>query len=67
MQVVDFSTRIINKSGTLVDTIFVETTIYDKIQVKLILNCLPDHDAQIICQQNVNIGLQQNVSVLWSS
>jgi len=66
-QVIDFPTRIINNSGTLIDPIFVDATICDKIQVKPIINCLSDHDAQIICLQNVNIGLQQNVSVLWSS
>ena len=31
MQVVDFPTRIINTNGTLTDTIFVDTAIYDKI------------------------------------
>jgi hypothetical protein len=62
MQVVDFPTRIINNNGTLIDTIFVDTMIYDKIQVKAFINGLSDHDAQIICLQNANIGLQQSVS-----
>jgi hypothetical protein len=44
------------------DTIFVNTTIHDKIQVKPFINGVSEHDAQIICLQNVNIGLQQNVS-----
>jgi hypothetical protein len=61
-QVVDFPTRIINNNGTLIDTIFVDTTIYDKIRVKPFTNGLSDHDAQIIYLQNANIGLQQNVS-----
>jgi hypothetical protein len=61
-QVVDFPTRIINNSGTLVHTIFVDTTIYDKIQVKPFINGLSDHNAHIICLQNANIGLQQSVS-----
>ena len=39
-----------------------DTTIHDKIQVKPFINGLSDHDAQIICLQNVNIGFQQNVS-----
>jgi hypothetical protein len=30
-QVADFPTRIINNNGTLIDTIFVDTVIYDKI------------------------------------
>ena len=50
-QVVDFPTRIINNNGTLTDTIFVDTTIYDKIQVNPFTNGLSDHDAQIICLQ----------------
>jgi hypothetical protein len=36
--------------------------IHDKIQVKPFINGPSEHDAQIICLQNVNIGLQQNVS-----
>ena len=48
-QVVDFPTRIINNNGTLIDTIFVDTTINDKIQVKPFINGLSDHDVQIIC------------------
>jgi hypothetical protein len=65
-QVVDFPTRIINNNGTLIDTIFVDTMIYDKIQVKPFINGLSDHDAQIICLQNANIGLQQIVSKIKS-
>jgi hypothetical protein len=61
-QVEDFPTRIINNNGTLIDTFSVDTMIYDKIQVKPFINGLLDRDAQIICLQNVNIGLQQNVS-----
>jgi hypothetical protein len=61
-QVVDFPTRIINNNGTLIDTIFLDTMICDKIQVKPFINGLSDHNAQIICLQNANIGLQQSVS-----
>jgi hypothetical protein len=61
-QVVDFPTRIINNSGTLIDTVFVDVMICDKIQVKPFINGLSDHDAQIISLQNANIGLQQTVS-----
>jgi hypothetical protein len=60
-QVVDFPTRISNNNGTLISTIFVDTMIYDKIEVRPLTNGLSDHDAQIICLQNANIGLQQNV------
>jgi hypothetical protein len=66
MQVVDFPTRIINNNGTLIDTIFVDTTIYDKIQVKPLINGLSDHDSQIICLQSANIGLQQTFSKIKS-
>jgi len=62
MQVVIFPKRIINNNGTFIDTIFVDTTIYDKIQVNPFINGLSDHDTQIICLQNANIGLQQSVS-----
>jgi len=62
MQVVDFPTRIINNSGTLIDTIFVDKIIYDKIQVKPFMNGLSDHDAQIICLQHAKTGLRQSVS-----
>jgi hypothetical protein len=61
-QVVDFPTRIINNNGTVIDTIFVDTKIYDKIQVKPFIYGLSDHGAQIICLQNANIGLLQSVS-----
>jgi hypothetical protein len=62
MQVVDFPTRIINNNGTLIDITFVDTTVCDKIQVNPFINALSNHDAQIICLQNANIGLQQRVS-----
>jgi hypothetical protein len=66
MQVEDFPTRIINNNGTLIDTIFVDTTIYDKIQVKPFINGLSNHDTQIICLENANIGLQQSDSKIKS-
>jgi hypothetical protein len=47
-QVVDFPTRIINNNGTLIDTIFVDTMMYDKIRLKIFTNGLSDHDAQIM-------------------
>jgi hypothetical protein len=61
-QEVDFPTRIINNNGTLTDSIFVDTAIYDKIQVKPFINGLSDHDAQIMCLQNANTGLQESDS-----
>jgi hypothetical protein len=35
---------------------------YDEVQVKPFICGLSDHDAQIICLQNANIGSQQSVS-----
>jgi hypothetical protein len=61
-QVVDFPTRIINNNGTLIDTIFVDIMKYDETQVTPFISGLSDHDAQIICLQNANIGSQQSVS-----
>jgi hypothetical protein len=61
-QVVDFPTRITNNNGTLIDTIFVDTAINGKIQVKSFINGLSDNNSQIICLQNANTGLQQSVS-----
>jgi hypothetical protein len=63
-QVVDFLTRITNNNGKLIDNIFVDIMIYDKIQVKPFINGLSDHNAQIICLQNANIGIQQSVSYI---
>ena len=60
-QVVDFPTRITNNNGTLIDTIFVDTSLYDKIQIRPLINGLSDHDAQIICLHKANITLQQNI------
>ena len=65
-QIVYFPTRINNNNGTLIDTVFVDTTLYDKIQVNPFINGLSDHDAQTICLKNINIGSQQNVSKIKS-
>jgi hypothetical protein len=48
-QVVDFPTRITNKTESLLDTIFIDTSIYEDIQIKPHINGLSDNDAQIIC------------------
>ena len=54
-QLVDFPTRISNNTLTLIDTIFVDISIYDKIEIKPFINGLSDHDAQIICLHKTNI------------
>jgi hypothetical protein len=64
-QVADFLTRITNNNRTLIDNIFVDITIYDKIQVKPFINGLSDHNAQIICLQNANFGIQQSVAYIY--
>jgi hypothetical protein len=57
---VDFPTRVTKNTGTLIDTIFVDISIYDKIEIKLFINGLSDHDAQIIRLHKINITSQQN-------
>jgi hypothetical protein len=42
-KVVDFPTRITNNNGTLIDTIFIDISIYDKIELKPFINGLSDH------------------------
>jgi hypothetical protein len=59
-QVIDFPTTVINNNGTLIDTIFVDIMIYDKIQVKPFVNGLSDHKVQIVHLQNANTGFQQS-------
>jgi hypothetical protein len=60
-QVVDFPTRITNNDGTSIGTIFVDISMYDKIEIKPFINGLSDHDAQIICLHETNIIPQQNL------
>ena len=61
-QVVDFPTRISNNTETLIDTIFVDISIYDNIEIEPFINGLSDHDAQIICLHKTNIIPQQKFS-----
>jgi hypothetical protein len=51
--VVNFPTRITKDNESLLDTIFIDITIYDKIQIKPFVNGLSDHDAQIICLNKI--------------
>ena len=59
-QVVDFPTRIANNTATLIDSIFVDISIYDKIEIKPFINGFSDHNAQIVCLHKINITSQQN-------
>jgi hypothetical protein len=59
-KVVDFPTRIRNNNGTLIDTIFVDISIYTKIEINSFINGLSDYDAQIIYLHKTNITPQQN-------
>jgi exonuclease III len=52
-QVVDFPTRISNRTESLLDTIFIDTTTYEDIQIKPYINGLSDPDAQIICLKKI--------------
>jgi hypothetical protein len=56
-QVVDFPTRITHNTETLIDTIFVDKKIYDKVEIKPFVNGLSDHDAQIISLQKKKCNL----------
>ena len=53
-QAANFPTRKTNNEGTLIDVIFIDTTKYDQIQIKPIINGLSDHDAQIIYLNKIN-------------
>jgi len=57
-QVVKFPTRKTNYEGILTDVIFVDTTKYDQIQIKPIINGLSDHDDQIIYLNKINSMFQ---------
>jgi hypothetical protein len=50
-QIVDFPTRITNTSETLIDTVFIDTSIYGKTQVQPTINGISDHDAQFLSTQ----------------
>ena len=54
-QVVNFPTRMNINNGTLIDPIFVDSTIFGNLQVEPFINGLFDNDAQIICLKNTNI------------
>jgi hypothetical protein len=55
-QVADFPTSITNNNGTFINAIFVDTSIYDKREIKPFINGLSDHGAQIIYQLTSNKG-----------
>jgi hypothetical protein len=61
-QVVDFPTRITNTSETLIDTVFIDPSIYDKIQIQPVINGISDHNAQFLYLLKSNISLQQKKS-----
>jgi hypothetical protein len=60
-QVVDFPTRTTNKTESLLDTIFIDTSIYEDIQIKPHINGLSDHDAQIICLNKIKPISKQKI------
>ena len=61
-QVVDFPTRITNTCETLIDTVFIDVSIYDKTQIQPVINGISDHDAQFLCPLKSNITLHQKKS-----
>ena len=60
-QVVDFPMRITINNKSLLDTIFIDITTYNKIQIKPFVNGLLDHDAQIISLNKINLIPKQKV------
>jgi len=48
-QVVNFRTRMKINNGTLLDPIFVDSAIFENLQVAPFIHGLFDHDTQIIC------------------
>ena len=58
-QVVDFPTRITNTSETLIDTVFIDTSIYDKFLIQPVINGISNHDAQYLRLLKSNITFQQ--------
>jgi hypothetical protein len=60
-QVVDFPTRITNNNESLLDTVFIDTSTYDNIQIKPLINGLSDHDAQIICLNKTKLISKRKV------
>jgi hypothetical protein len=56
-QVVDFPTRITNNSRTMIDTVFVDLSRYDKIVIEPVVNGISDHDAQLLCLSKSSIIL----------
>ena len=61
MQVINFPTRINANNGTLIDPIFVDTSVFTNIHMEPFINGLSDHDAQIIYLQNVSIRPKHSI------
>ena len=57
---VKFPTRIFNNSCTLKDKIYINTYRHD-FSVHPIINCISDHDAQIITLSNILISISRHV------
>jgi hypothetical protein len=69
IQVVDFPTRISNNKGTLLDSIFIDSTKYDNVSVYDFVNGLSDHNAQIIILGNIKnpsrkVALKNKIRVI---
>ena len=58
-QIVDFPTRIAKNSETLLDVLFIDTTIYVNVQIKPFINGLSDHDAQVLCLTKLKLSFKQ--------
>jgi hypothetical protein len=58
-QVVNFPTRITKDNESLLDIIFIDTTIFYTVQIKRSVNGLSDHDAQIISLNKIKLTPMQ--------
>jgi hypothetical protein len=55
--IVDFPTRIQNKSATIINNIFIDINRMDNYTVKPLFNDLSDHDAQLLTFNNIKVQL----------
>jgi hypothetical protein len=65
--IVDFPTRLQNKSATIIDNIFIDINRMDNYTVKPLFNDLSDHDAQLLTFNNIKVQLyKQNFQYIRS-
>ena len=58
-RIVDFRTRIAKYSETLLDVLFIDTTIYDNVKIKPFINGLSGRDGQVLCLTKLKLSFKQ--------